>query len=187
MTGWSFLLFHVGSQILLDPVAFRSADISLDVLVLVVVQAFQVCDLILILLGKSKGSLFGSFLQILGRNTVSAYFISTETNRIYFAIVVIIWAIADINRYIYYLFKTPITAFLRYNSFIVLYPVGVYGEMNVINDYIKINSETISHEKIMIIRCIQGMIIIGMIILYNYMLSSRKKQAKNNYGFTENG
>jgi very-long-chain (3R)-3-hydroxyacyl-CoA dehydratase len=47
------------------------------------------------------------------------------------------WSIADIVRNVYYINKSDTAAFLRYNLFIVLYPIGVYGEMRVINDYIK--------------------------------------------------
>lgn len=38
----------------------------------------------------------------------------------------------------------------------------------------------------MMIRCAQGMIIIGMVVLYIYMLNSRRKQAAKNYGFSGN-
>jgi len=126
--GWAFLLLHVGLQLFADPQSFVAGDISLDVLVLQAIQLFQISDIILILLKISKGSIMGAFFQILGRNIVSLYFISAESDRLRFATVVVIWAMADVNRYLYYLFKTsPITGFLRYNSFLVLYPVGVYG------------------------------------------------------------
>ena len=90
-----------------------------------VIQLFQITDILLILLGKSKGSLVGAFFQILGRNIVALIFMQPESHKLKFAAVVILWAIADINRYLYYLFKNnSITAFLRYNSFLVLYPLG---------------------------------------------------------------
>jgi very-long-chain (3R)-3-hydroxyacyl-CoA dehydratase len=86
---------------------------------------------------------------------------------------------ADVNRYLYYLFKNnSITGLLRYNSFLLLYPIGVLGEMLVINDYIKINAETLTDLHIHIIRFIQLSICVGMILLYRYMLSSRKKYMK---------
>jgi very-long-chain (3R)-3-hydroxyacyl-CoA dehydratase len=180
LAGWSYLLLTVGLQVFLDRDAYLASDISTDVTILRGIQLFQIVDILLILIGKSKGSIAGAFFQILGRNIVTLIFITAESHRIRFATVVIIWAIADINRYLYYLFKENIiTGFLRYNSFIVLYPIGVYGEMMVINDFIKINSEVLSDEYVYIIRFIQASIILGMLFLYNYMLKSRKKFMKN--------
>ena len=50
--------------------------------------------------------------------------------------------------------------------------------MLVINDFIKINSETLTDEYVYATRGIQASIIIGMLFLYNYMLGSRKKYMK---------
>ena len=185
--GWTFLLFHVAFHLFIDPISFKTTDITIDVYALAAIQLFQLLDILLILMGKSKGSLVGAFFQILGRLTVALYFVSPQTDRLSFAILIIMWGIADMNRYLYYLIKTRITAMLRYNGFIFLYPLGVYGEMRVINDYIKLNAETLTHEGIVFIRCVQAMIIIGMLFLYNYMLNSRKKMIKKNYGFNEDG
>ena len=101
-------------------------------------------DIVLILVGMSKGSILGSIAQITGRLIVALYFLTPETDKLSFALMAIIWSIADINRYLYYITKNNITSFLRYNSFIILYPVGVYGEMRVINSFIKNNSVTLT-------------------------------------------
>lgn len=177
---WSYLLLAVGVPLFVDRDAFLGSDISTLVNILRGVQLFQICDILLILLGKSKGSIVGAFFQILGRNIVTLVFISPESHRLRFAAVVIFWAIADVNRYLYYIFKNNmLTGFLRYNSFIVLYPLGVYSEMMVINDFLKINSETIPDMHVYIVRLIQGSIILGMVFLYKYMLSSRKRYLKS--------
>ena len=125
--GWTFLLFHLAITVALDPVGFRTSDITTDLYILSAIQLFQLLDIALILMGKSKGSLLGAFFQILGRLIVALYFMSPQTERLSFAIAVIMWGIADTNRYLYYLIKTKITAILRYNCFLVLYPIGVYG------------------------------------------------------------
>ena len=41
----------------------------------------------------------------------------------------ICWSIAETVRYAHYLFDSPITTWLRYSTFIVLYPVGWASEM----------------------------------------------------------
>ena len=92
----------------------------------VFIQGFQILDIVMVLIGKSKGSLFGSIAQITGRLVVAWYFIEPETNKNSFAAMVTMWAIADSVRYSYYLTKNEIIAFLRYNLFLILYPTGVY-------------------------------------------------------------
>ena len=74
--GWSFLLFHVSIHLFIDPLSFKTADITIDVYTLAAIQLFQILDIVLILMGKSKGSLVGSFFQILGRLTVALFYIS---------------------------------------------------------------------------------------------------------------
>ena len=153
----------------------NSIDISFEVYLLQVVQGFQLLDIVLILIGKSKGSLLGAIAQITGRLIVAWGFLSSDTDRISFFLMVFMWATADSNRYLYYVFKSELTAKLRYNLFLVMYPVGVTGEMLVINSYIRHNAETLSTQEINYIRIIQGDIIVGMIFLYVYMLNSRAK------------
>lgn len=70
-SGWLFLLLHVATPLFVDPKTFPSIDISFDVWLLQIVQALQVTDIILILIGKSKGSILGAFFQILGRLIVA--------------------------------------------------------------------------------------------------------------------
>jgi len=142
LAEWLYLPFHVGIHLFVDPQSFATSDITFDVNLLRFIQTFQIMDIILIIIGLSKGSIVGAFFQILGRFVVAWGFIEPETNNSNFVIVVIIWALADTNRYLYYLFKNhPLTSLLRYNSFLILYPIGVFGEMLVINDYIKRHSE----------------------------------------------
>lgn len=44
------------------------------------------------------------------------------------------WSLAEIIRFSYYLFKNvSLFKTLRYNAFMILYPVGILGELRVIN------------------------------------------------------
>jgi len=70
-SGWLFLALHVGIPLFWDPKAFMNEDITLDVNVLRFIQTFQLTDILLILIGKSKGSIVGAFFQILGRMVVT--------------------------------------------------------------------------------------------------------------------
>lgn len=180
LAGWAYLLLSIGLQVFVDRQAFVASDITSSVYIIKGIQLFQVFDIILILLGKSKGSLIGSIFQILGRNIVTLIFINPDSDKLKFATVAILWSIAQVNRYLYYLFKdNRLTGFLRYNAFLVLYPFGTFGEMMIINDFIKINSETLTDPEVYFIRFVQAGIIIGFLALYNYMLKSRQKYFKS--------
>ena len=175
LTGWAFLLVDLEIQLIFNLQDFLLQELSFPLLILRIVQLFQIFDILLVLLGKSKGSIVASFFQILGRGFVCFVFMEPDSDRLKFAAVAILWSIADVNRYLYYLFKdNAITSFLRYNSFIVLYPVGVFCEMLVINDYVDRNS-WLTDTHLAIIRSIQVVIVVGLLFLYNYMLNSRKK------------
>jgi hypothetical protein len=76
LAGWSYLLLTVGLQVFLDRDSFLASDISTDVAILRGIQLFQIVDILLILIGKSKGSIAGAFFQILGRNIVTLIFIT---------------------------------------------------------------------------------------------------------------
>jgi hypothetical protein len=127
LIGWSAVLLSVGVSLFVDPLTFKNEDITFYVRLLQGVQLFQITDIILIVIGKTKGSLLGACLQIFARNLVSLVFLTPQSNHVRFAAVAIVWSIADVNRYLYYNFKESLlTGLLRYNSFIVLYPLGVY-------------------------------------------------------------
>ena len=97
----------------------------------------QFCDILLLFAGLAKGNFFASFFQILGRNFVTFLVMEEESSRLAYAGVVIVWAIADANRYLYYLFKaSPVTGFLRYNGFLILYPAGAVAESLIFQDHI---------------------------------------------------
>ena len=125
--GWSTILCLVYHKFFSEPNYFYRSDITLEVGLVALVQTFQLLDILLILIGKSKGSLIGTMTQQLGRLVVVCYFLEAETNRFYFALMITMWSIAEITRYLYYILKNETMTFLRYHLFIILYPVGVYG------------------------------------------------------------
>lgn len=125
--GWAGILASTYAKFIQNPTLFFHQDITLEVGLVALVQTFQLLDIVLILIGKSKGSLLGTFAQLLGRLVVAWYFVQPETNHFSFLLMITMWATADITRYLYYLLKSDAMTFLRYHLFIVLYPVGVYG------------------------------------------------------------
>lgn len=179
LAGWTYLLINIEVELLFNLENYVATELDLTLLILRAVQLFQVVDIVLILIGKSKGSAVAAFFQILGRNVVTLFLMEPQTNRLAFAGVLVIWSIADINRYLYYLFKNnSITAFLRYNSFLILYPVGGLAEMIVINNFVNRHPELETYI-VYAIRGIQASIITGVVVLYGHMLKGRKKYMKS--------
>ena len=90
-------------------------------------QTLQCLDILFVLFKINHGSLAGTLAQQVGRMVVVHYFMSIESSPMKVAAVLIPWSLAEVNRYTYYLSKNNLTTWLRYNAFIVLYPLGVYG------------------------------------------------------------
>ena len=140
LLGWLSVQTLTTSILLGDKDAMKldsSEHFALPIQICQMVQALQVLDILLILLKISSGNILGSLAHILGRLLVAEIYMSTDIAPVPIANVLIAWSLADTNRYLYYIVKNPLTTWLRYNAFLILYPIGIYGEMTVINDYLK--------------------------------------------------
>lgn len=73
--GWSSVLGLIAYKFFNNPFLFFNEDITLEVDLVTFIQTFQILDILLILIGKSKGSLFGSIAQITGRLVVAWIFL----------------------------------------------------------------------------------------------------------------
>jgi very-long-chain (3R)-3-hydroxyacyl-CoA dehydratase len=73
LAGWTYLLVNIEFELIFNRDQFMDIDISTTLLILRAVQLFQVFDIILVLLGISKGNVIASFFQILGRNVVTFF------------------------------------------------------------------------------------------------------------------
>ncbi len=73
--GWSSVLILISYKFISNPYLFFNEDLTLEVGLIGLVQAFQILDILLILFGKSKGSLIGSIAQITGRMVVAWLFL----------------------------------------------------------------------------------------------------------------
>ncbi len=82
-------------------------------LILKITQTLQVTDMMFSLLKFTKGSTFGSFLQITGRNFIVWFILSQNNSNAVLALVLLNWSFADVVRYLYYLFPNDLTLFLR--------------------------------------------------------------------------
>lgn len=73
LAGWTYLLLNIEFELIFNRDQFMEIDISTTLLILRAVQLFQVFDIVLVLLGISKGNVIAAFFQILGRNVVTLF------------------------------------------------------------------------------------------------------------------
>lgn len=73
--GWSAIIVMIVIIFVLNPILYFTKDFSNVVYLAKIVQTFQIIDILLVLLGKSKGSLIGSIAQITGRLIVALIFL----------------------------------------------------------------------------------------------------------------
>jgi very-long-chain (3R)-3-hydroxyacyl-CoA dehydratase len=173
LLGWVTVQILTTSVLLTEKEAMRgttSEQFALPIYLTQMLQVMQILDIVFILVGISKGSIVSSIAQISGRLLVALVYMSTNISPIPIANVLIAWSLAETNRYLYY--KNSITTWLRYNGFLVLYPIGIYGEITLINDYLAKNSLT--EQQVMLVRVSQAVILIGGLFLFVYMLGNRR-------------
>lgn len=72
--GWGAILALICSKYMSHHREFEKQDLTLEVGLVTLMQTFQILDIVMILIGKSKGSLFGSIAQITGRIIVAWIF-----------------------------------------------------------------------------------------------------------------
>lgn len=133
-----------------------------------IVQTFNLLDILLAVLKITKNNPFLCFLQLLSRIVVIYYPLSFISNSeaLCQKIMFIIWGFADSIRFAYYLFNNYVIKLLRYNAFLILYPVGVFLEIKTFK-----NADLGNIFYLIIL-----IYLIGFPILFFHMLRSRSKK-----------
>jgi very-long-chain (3R)-3-hydroxyacyl-CoA dehydratase len=135
-------------------------------------------ELIFAFLRISSSSVFTTFSQLLSRLLVSFVFLSKNDSAVTISFFLIPWSIADSTRLLYYVYKDSLLlGKLRYNLFLILYPVGCAGEIMLMEK--RINELKDEDNLYYIIRFVQVFFFTGLIILYSHLLRQRKKFYKN--------
>lgn len=135
-----------------------------------------------ILLGLIKAPLSTTILQCIARSIITIgvtfFFPSSPGNFITaFSYLTLAWSITEIIRYGFYLIKsitTPpyIVVYLRYTLFIVLYPIGLISEPQVVYTSILYSNSTLA--KFFYSLALMAYIP-GFLVLYSYMFKQRKR------------
>ncbi|XP_053959199.1 very-long-chain (3R)-3-hydroxyacyl-CoA dehydratase hpo-8 [Anastrepha ludens] len=139
VAGWSYILFQLVNYYLLQGPQFR-AQITLWDYTRFAVIVFQNAAFVEILnaaFGLVKSNPVITTFQVLSRMmVVIGVVMATPTGKVSpgLPIALLAWAITEIIRYGYYALNILnimpyIVVFLRYTTFIALYPIGVTGEL----------------------------------------------------------
>merc|ERR1719491_829588 len=154
LVGWTYIQFLCWRHIfLMDPEVANAKTYSLytvSIAPVVILQSSQWVELVHTLLKLTKSNLIIQICQLGGRFSclilclLYAYFnskrvVSTEAycNEYLdfgYVLLLLVWSMAEVIRYPFYICKllgvrwTPIE-WLRYNAFLVLYPIGFGAEM----------------------------------------------------------
>ena len=135
-----------------------------------VIQSVMLMDIVHALLNIVKGSPIATIMQISSRLFVVWWILPNQKQfSIFNYIMFTAWSLAEVIRYLYYSHKgSKMLQFLRYNAFLILYPMGVLtGEVPLIyRDY-----QARKHSFNLIVLAIY---VFGFPYLFWYMLRQRK-------------
>lgn len=107
-------------------------------------QAFTFLESLHCYFGFTGGKVITNLVQSAGRALILFYLTHNDRaqNSEFVFLLFLVWSLADVLRYVYYLFtlmrkRMPRLEWIRYSAFVVLYPLGCIGEMGVIEATIK--------------------------------------------------
>ena len=192
LCGWSFFFFK-GINLIINSKSFQ--EIYLDThLILEYCQYGAFLEIIHSIIGLVRSSIFATSIQIIGRIiiVVILQFFESAISKGYL-LIFFAWSIVEIVRYTYYImnllqkefvkFNIPyLLIWCRYSFFIVLYPIGVSGEMitvwNAKKDFSKFilyQGNNFNFTVANLIYPIWLFYIPALVYLYGYLFKQRRK------------
>ena len=192
LCGWSCFFFRV-TNYLINSKSLQEIY-SNSHLILECCQYGAFLEIIHSIIGLVKSSIFATSIQIIGRIiiVVILQFFQSAVSQGYF-LIYFAWSIVEIVRYTYYImnllqkdffkFNIPyILIWCRYSFFVVLYPIGVSGEMITVwnakkdfNKYILFQTDKYTFTAADLIYPIWIFYIPALIYLYGYLFKQRRK------------
>ena len=192
LCGWSFFFFK-GINLIINSKSFQ--EIYSDThLILEYCQYGAFMEIIHSIIGLVRSSIFATSIQIIGRIiiVVILQFFESAISKGYL-LIFFAWSIVEIVRYTYYIinllqkefvkFNIPyLLIWCRYSFFIVLYPIGVSGEMitvwNAKKDFSKFilyKGNNFNFTVANLIYPIRLFYIPALVYLYGYLFKQRRK------------
>jgi very-long-chain (3R)-3-hydroxyacyl-CoA dehydratase len=175
--GWTLTLNLILVHLFLKLSNNSNSDKILGVAILIakITQTFGGLEILLALLKISSSSVFTTFTQFLSRMTVIFIFLSNNDTTSTICFFLIPWSVADATRSLYYVYKdSRLLGQLRYNLFLILYPIGCAGEVMLMEQRIRgLKGDT--NNLYYVIRSVQVLFFMGLVVLYSHLLKQRKK------------
>ncbi|GMM30060.1 enoyl-CoA hydratase [Martiniozyma asiatica (nom. inval.)] len=179
---WGFVLFNFLSTALLfdQPELFQ-----LTYKWTTAVQCLAVIEIFNSAVGIVRSPLFTTALQVSSRLLIvlGVWWIHPESSgnyTLFYSTVHLAWGITEIIRYYYYALNLigNIPAwleFLRYNAFIVLYPLGITSECAMVYQLLPTVKGHWSYWFYVVVLAVY---VPGTFVLFSHMLSQRRKKGK---------
>lgn len=177
--GWSLALITITLSAILSLFDEDKSQkvLAVSLFVLKFIQTFQISD---VFLGLAKtGSVpILSLMQISGRLLTTWGFMHSNNPFILNFLIIFCWSNADAVRTAYYMFKEiNLLGLIRYNLFIINYPIGFFSELVLMELYLR-KSDSINF--FYFIRFIQISFLIGFGFLYVHLLNNRRRFFRKN-------
>ncbi len=146
------LILAIGWAVFLVLFILRGCQLDETTLLLLnICQGAAVLEIVHAILRWVSTPVFTAFVQVFSRILVLVFINILPTEEIIsvlglsgIVLVAFAWGITEIIRYSYYFFsllkkEVYVLTFLRYTLFIILYPIGVFGEWLILLTFIKLN------------------------------------------------
>ncbi|KAF2068821.1 hypothetical protein CYY_009859 [Polysphondylium violaceum] len=132
--GWYYIVISLFFRSFLGVSSLETTFQALGSIVCTL-QVFAFLEIVHVMMGIVKSSLVPTFAQVIGRNTVLLALCYTEEVQVHWgvALLFLFWGLSELIRFPYYIFNPApqFLTWLRYNAFIVLYPIG-FGAENLL-------------------------------------------------------
>ena len=190
--GW-FYFFFIVTRNLISSKTIEEIYLNSH-LILQLCQYCAFLEVIHSLIGIVKSSVIITFIQIFGRIIIVAIlqYIPSAVSKGYL-LIYIAWSLVEMIRYIYYImsllqkeynnFHIPyILIWCRYSFFVILYPIGVSGEMITVwnakkyfNEFVMYRGDKYDITLAYFVYPLWILYIPALIALYGYLFKQRKK------------
>jgi very-long-chain (3R)-3-hydroxyacyl-CoA dehydratase len=97
-------------------------------------QTFFLFEILNIVLRMSRSTIFPTIVQLFSRLYIIWVIVYLhDIKNVYLTSLLIVWNLSDLIRYFFYLFRWGVFRRLRYNAFLLLYPIGIFLEIYLTN------------------------------------------------------
>ena len=165
-----FLIFSMYNTVL-----FEMTRSSTYIFRCAICQSFFLFEILNVIIGASGSTIIPTTLQLFSRVYIIWYIIYLhKINTILVTLLLFVWNLSDLVRFLFYLFRTGIFRKLRYNAFLILYPIGILLEIYLINSIYMMHDDMIGY-------LIGGTILLylpSFPYLYYHMIRHRRRSNK---------